>query len=280
MAKFLFRAKTQLIGVVATGIINPFYAELIGASETAIAEAGYRRLVDASAPYIANVRPEILSVWPVDGILMHGAVGRTAEGILGSRIVHVPVVYLDSPADSQHDTVQFDLGPAMRDAAAQMIAKGHTRSGIVSPLDQFDLLVKQRYQPLYNACHTVGTRPHYFRLKEDNRKAAFQLGMQIAAMPPATRPTMLFCHSDHLAIGVYNGLVRSGLRVPEEIGIIGVDGISETDCMDRLLSTIRHPVDELCKVAVTMLRERIEGAVTSSPRHVSVPSVFLARETT
>ena len=280
MAKYLFRGKTHLIGVVATGIINPFYAELIGASETAIAESGYRRLVDASAPLISNVRPEILSVWPVDGILMHGAVGRAAEGLLGARVEHVPVVYLDSPADAQHDTVQFDLAPAIADAAGQMIAKGHTRFGIVSPLDQFDLLVKQRYQPLYNACHTINTRPNYFRLKEDSRQSAFQLGMQIAGMPPATRPTILFCHSDHLAIGIYNGLVRRGVRAPDDIGIIGIDGISETDCMDRPLSTIKHPVDELCKVAVTMLRERIEGTVTSSPRHVNIPSVFLPRETT
>ena len=280
MAKSLFRGKTHLIGVVATGILNPFYAELTGASETAIAEAGYRRLVDASAPYVAKARPEILSVWPVDGILMHGAIGRAAEGILGARVVHVPVVYLDSPADSQHDTVQFDLAPAITDAAAQMLAKGHTRFGIVSPYDQFDLLVKQRYQPLYNACHTINTRPHHFKLKDDSRRAAFQLGIDIAEIPSTTRPTILFCHSDHLAIGVYNGLVRSGLRVPEDISVIGVDGITETDCMDRLLSTIRHPVDELCKLAVDMLRERIDAKVTSGPRHVTVPSVFLARETT
>lgn len=280
MAKSLFRGKTQLIGVVITGIENPFFTALVGAGETAIAAAGYRRLVDASIPYTALARPEILSVWPVDGILMHAAIGRVSEGILGAPVSHVPVVYLDSPADAHRDTVQFDLRSAMAEAAEHILARGHERIGIVSPYDPFDLFVKQRYQSLYAAVRGPRARIVHLKLEDNSRRGALNLGLQIAAMPASERPTALFCHNDHLAIGLYHGLLRAGLSVPGDIAIVGVDGIDEADCLDRPLSTIVNPVDELCKVAVAMLLERIEDGVDCAPRHVAVTSVFVPKGTT
>ncbi|MEO7717316.1 MAG: LacI family DNA-binding transcriptional regulator [Capsulimonas sp.] len=280
MAKSLFRGKTQLIGVLMTGIENPFFTELLGASETAIAEGGYRRLVDASIPYIAKARPEILSVWPVDGILMHAAIGRVSEGILGAPVSHVPVVYLDSTADAHRDTVQFDLRPAMAAAAEHLFERGHKRIGVITPYDPFDLFVKQRHQSLYAAAHDRGVAVVSMKLDDNSRRGALNLGLYIASMPPSERPTALICHNDHIAIGVYHGVLRAGLRVPEDIAIVGVDGIEEGDCLDKPLTTIKNPVDELCRIAVAMLRERIEGAVTCPPRHVTVPSVFLPKGTT
>ncbi|BDI31118.1 LacI family transcriptional regulator [Capsulimonas corticalis] len=280
MAKSLFRGKTQLIGVLMTGIENPFFTELLGASETAIAEAGYRRLVDASIPYIAKARPEILSVWPVDGILMHAAIGRVSEGVLGAPVSHVPVVYLDSPVDAHRDTVQFDLRPGMAAAADHLLSRGHRLIGIVSPYDPFDLFMKQRHQALNAAAQELGARIVSLKLDENSRRGALNLGLRIAAMPSSERPTALLCHNDHLAIGVYHGVRRAGLRVPEEIAIVGVDGIEEADCLDKPLSTIKTPVEELCRIAVTMLRERIEGAVDCPPRHRTVASVFQPKGTT
>jgi DNA-binding LacI/PurR family transcriptional regulator len=279
MARSLFHGKTHLIGVVATGISNPFYTELIGACETAIADTGYKRLVDASVPYVARARPEILSVWPVDGILMHGAIGRVSEGVLGAR-VHVPVVYLDSAADGFRDTVQFDLRTALMTASHYVLARGHTKIGIITPYNEFDFFIKQRYQALYSVFQEVGGSVGYYRLSEDTRRSAMQIGLEIAALPENERPTALFCHSDHLAIGVYHGLKRAGIKVPQEMALIGIDGIDEGDCLDEPLSTIKNPIDELCRIAVSMLRERIEQVDVGLPRHITVPSVFIPKATT
>ena len=211
---------------------------------------------------------------------MHTAIGRVSEGILGGRVSHVPVVYLDSPADAHRDTVQFDLKPGMAAAVEHVLAKGHVRVGIVTPYEPFDLFVKQRHQPLYKAVLDLGTRIVYFKLEDSSRRGAFNLGQRIAAMPARERPTALFCHNDHFAIGVYHGLRSAGLRVPEDVSIVGVDGIDEADCLDLPISTIVSPVNELCKIAVTMLRERIEESVDCAPRHVTVTSVFVPKKTT
>ena len=280
MAKSLFRGKTQLIGLLITGIQNPFFTELIGASESAIAEAGYRRLVDASIPYTALARPEILSVWPVDGILMHAAIGRVSEGILGVPVSHVPVVYLDSPADANRDTVQFDLRDAMAAATAHVLESGRRRIGIITPYDPFDLFVKQRYQALYGAASGAGARIAHFKLMDSSRRGALELGLRIAALPATERPDALFCHNDHLAIGIYHGLLRAGLRVPNDVAIVGVDGIEEADLLDIPLSTIKNPVDELCAIGVRMLRERIEEEEDGPARHIPVASVFVPKGTT
>lgn len=280
MAKSIFRGKTHLIGVLMTGLENPFFTELLGATEMAISGAGYRRLVDVSIPYTATARPEILSVWPVDGILMHVSIGRVSEGILGTPVPHVPVVYLDSSADAHRDTAQFDLRPGMMAAEEHLFSRGHTRIGIVSPYDPFDVFVKMRHQSLYAAEHERNVRVVALKLDDNSRWGAFNLGLSIAAMTPRERPTALICHNDHIAIGIYHGILRAGLRVPDDIAIVGVDGIREGDCLDKALTTIKNPVDELCRIAVTMLRERIEEQVDCPPRHVTVPSVFLPKETT
>ena len=279
MARSLFKGRTHLIGMLTSGIGNPFFAELIGASEAAIAAAGYGRLVDASFPYEAQARPELISVWPVDGILMHAAIGRVSEGILGTRVDHVPVVYLDSPADAHRDTVQFDVGPGLKAAAEHVLAQGHTRFGIVSPNDQFDLLTKQRNKPLYEACSGLGNPFSYFRVEEQNQRKAMEIGLQVAAMKPEVRPTAIFCSSDYLAIGVFHGLMRGGVRIPEDVALIGEGGIEAGEFISKPLSTIKCPLDELCRIAVTMLHERIESLVDCPPRHVTVPTAYVPRET-
>ena len=196
MARSLFRGKTHLIGMVTTGIENPFFTELIRASEVAIAAAGYRRLVDASVPYIAKARPAILSVWPVDGILMHVGIGRVSEGLLGTPVSHVPVVYLDSSADAQRDTVQFDLRNAMAAAAEHLLSRGHTQIGIVTPYDPFDLFVKQRHLPLYSAAQARNARVTPMKLEDSSLRGSLNLGLTLAAMAPHERPTALVCHND------------------------------------------------------------------------------------
>jgi DNA-binding LacI/PurR family transcriptional regulator len=280
MARSIFKGKTHLLGMLTSGIGDPFFAELIGASEAAIAEAGYGRLVDASFPHVAKARPEILSVWPVDGILMHAAIGRISEGILGTRVSHVPVVYLDSPADAYRDTVQFDLGPGLKAAAKHMIERGHTRFGIVGPYDQFDLLTKQRNKPLYEACKGLDNPFLYFRVEDSSQRSAFMIGLQIAAMQAGERPTAIFCNSDYLAIGVFHGLIRGGVCIPQEVAVVGEGGIEAGEYISQPLSTIKCPVDELCRIAVSMLHERIESLVDCPPRHVTVPTFFIPRETT
>jgi DNA-binding LacI/PurR family transcriptional regulator len=280
MARSLFRGRTRLIGLLTSGIGNPFFSELIGECETAIAEGGYRRLVDASFPYVAKARPELLSVWPVDGILMHAAIGRISEGILGPRVAHVPVLYLDSPADSMRDTVQFDLRPGMIDAAESLLAKSHVHIGIVSPYDQFDWVTKQRNQPLVEACQGLRRSFSYYKLDEDSQPSAYELGQRIGSLPAERRPTALFCYSDHLAIGIYHGLLRAGARIPDDIAVVGEGGIEGGLCLDRPLSTIKYPVADLCRIGVRMLRERIEGLVDCPPRHILLPTEFIQRETT
>jgi DNA-binding LacI/PurR family transcriptional regulator len=64
------------------------------------------------------------------------------------------------------------------------------------------------------------------------------------------------------------------------MALIGIDGIDEGDCLDEPLSTIKNPIDELCRIAVSMLRERIEQVDVGLPRHITVPSVFIPKATT
>lgn len=92
-------------------------------------------------------------------------------------------------------------------------------------------------------------------------------------------PEVVFCHNDVIAIGLYHGLRRTGVRVPEDVAIVGFDGIEEGQVLDKPLSTVRIPVDELCQSAVTFLIERLREPARAVQQHL-VGTIYQPGETT
>jgi DNA-binding LacI/PurR family transcriptional regulator len=72
-------------------------------------------------------------------------------------------------------------------------------------------------------------------------------------------PDAIFCHSDDVAIGIYRGLCDLDLNVPEEVALVGCDGIQDCEYLETPLTTIVQPVTEMCAVAWDFLRRRVES---------------------
>ena len=91
------------------------------------------------------------------------------------------------------------------------------------------------------------------------------------------RPTAVFAGNDVSAVGVYQALYRAGLRVPQDVSVVGYDDIELARYLTPPLTTIHQPQEELCRQAVDTLLERIQGA-DDAPRIISLEPTLIQRE--
>ena len=89
------------------------------------------------------------------------------------------------------------------------------------------------------------------------------------------RPTAVFVCNDLMAIGAMRGARRMGLRIPEDLSIIGFDDIALAAAVSPALTTMVQPTSEMARMATTLLIERIQGQATNEDSQRIVLSVEL-----
>jgi LacI family transcriptional regulator len=106
----------------------------------------------------------------------------------------------------------------------------------------------------------AGLRPDVVQVPGGTRARARQTIRDYVRTGAA--PDGVLCRYDDLAIGVYRGLRDLGLRIPEDVAIVGCDGIEDTEYLDAPLTTIVQPIDEMCDLAWDLLERRMEAPDT------------------
>lgn len=90
----------------------------------------------------------------------------------------------------------------------------------------------------------------------------------------------IFCMTDTIALGLIRGFADRGIRVPEDVAVIGFDGISEGECFIPSLSTIRTDLDDLARKAMGLLLKRIDGDSDDAPVRLTADYELVVREST
>jgi LacI family transcriptional regulator len=282
-ARSLGRRKTDTIGLLISGLRNPFFVELLESAEHAALAAGFSVLLD-TAPSVQGtykVHAPVRSAWPVDGALVWSWNKQSAAEFLGTQADSLPIVYLGSFRDDSSDWVSFNYDEGGRIAGRHLVERGYKRIAYIAP-HAFDIKKQEgRYNGLHAVCREAGVAFSMIVTDgEENRRAGLRMATEIAAMPVAARPDALFCHNDVLAIGVYNGLVRAGLRIPEDIAVMGFDGIEEGRELPQVLTTVRTSTSELSNAAMRLLLDRLNSETPRPPEQVVLHPVLNTGETT
>ena len=274
--------RTNTVALLISGLQNPFFLHILEESEKLLMAGGYQAIVDAApsvnGTYVSHGK---MSGWPVDGVLMWAGVNQKATDILGAPATELPVVYLGYPREDDSSWVAFDLYQGGALAADFLISKGHTDIGFIHPWDTNQMSRFPAYSGFADRCRKVDVRLRTFGTvrQEETQRSGRETGLLVASMPPETRPKAIFCHNDVIAIGVYHCLIRGGVRVPEDIALIGFDGTEEGQCLDKPLTSVLTPVDVFCRHAVDVLMNRLAGTVELSPDRILVPAELLIGET-
>jgi LacI family transcriptional regulator len=293
LARSLVKQKTDTLGLLLPDFGNPFFRDVYDQFEKLAVESGRQILLDpGTATYGQYHELRKIAAWLVDGVLIWTIPDHNVENYLGERARGVPVVYLGHLREDGSDCVAMDLCQAGRLTMEHLLARGRRRIAFVStfPPENFRLPSHQQigfqnnqlltYQKL---CRDAGIDPAILVLDGNGTMEAvsFRMGVSVAARPPSERPDALICHNDWIAHFVILGLMQGGLRVPHDIAVVGCDGIEAGKHIPNgPLTTVRAPVEALCRTAIDILLARIGGETDASPRQVLIPTELIAGGTT
>lgn len=258
LARALSRGKTDCIGLMISGFRNPFYVALLEHTEKMLHEAGYQVLIDSSSLQETNEMSGKLQGWNVDGVLIYSP-QKDLTLYLGADARDLPTVGMGT-SSGRGDWVVFDIYSGALQAIEYSIKRGYKRIAHVTPCDtQRREQMDGRLAGCFDACQKAGVPLEIISIAgEDILAGGRRIGLEIAARKTKKRPHVLLCHNDAMAIGVINGLRRGKVRVPEDVAVVGFDGIDEGQLLDKPLTTVEMPIEEACRNAVALLLERIQ----------------------
>lgn len=260
LARSLRTQKTQMIAVLIADISNSFYHGIVRAIQDVAHECGYDVMIANSDHIYENEKHfcEAVTRRPVDGVIMvpqHLTVHDLDELITRT---HAPVVALGQHIDHPFiDVIYVQDEGAVYDATHWLIdALGHQQIGIISVPDDLPP-GPRRLRGFMQALSDRGlsVSPEHIVIGDftlDSGRAAAQKLLQNDRLP-----TALLVLNDLMAIGVMLTLQNAGVRVPEDVAIVGFDDIPEAQIVRPALTTIAHDSADIGQKLATCLFERI-----------------------
>ena len=259
LARSLKLNQTRTIGMLITASTNPFYSELVRGVERSCFERGYSLVLcnTEGDEQRMNRNLETLMQKRVDGLLLLCTETHQPSKEIIQRYPSIPTVMMDwAPFDGTSDLIQDNslLGGDM--ATQHLIDKGHTRIAcITGPLDKTP--ARLRLEGYLSAMERAGLAiPDGYRITGDFEfNGGFEALQKLLAQE--LRPQAVFIGNDAMAFVAYQALYQAGLRVPDDMAIVGYDDIELARYMTPPLTTIHQPKDELGELAIDVLIHRM-----------------------
>jgi LacI family transcriptional regulator len=281
-ARTLVSGRSHLFGIIVENITNPFFPELIQSFEEVAVAHGYEILISSS-----NSDPEILANCvrrmlerKVDGVAV---LSFGAEEPVLDELVHrnIPMVLaefrLEEPKIS---TILLDYNTGIRAAVNHLAALGHRKIAFLAGP---------------HTLHSALTRVNDFRAAMDAARLTTQKQWIIECdhtlkggvtgftklQALASRPTAILCSNDVTAIGVLRAAYMGGMRVPQDLSVVGLDDIDFAEFTLPPLTTVRLSRVDLARAAFEALRQQAEEPVSAKiQREFLVSTCLVVRGST
>ncbi len=270
-ARQLRSGTARAIGLVVLDVSNPFFTDVARGVEEAATEAGHAVILcntDESVQKEAR-HLELLAEQRVHGVLITPA-DPTLAPVHKLRERGVSVVLLDHPAelaDACSVSVDDRTGGAL--AIEHLLATGHRDIIMVNGAPDRLYQARERYAGAVDAMTAAGRGPRSLNVIE---VPAFTVARGLAAgeelLARPRRPSAVFCANDLLALGVLQAMVRSGVRVPEEVAIVGYDDIDFAAAAAVPLSSVRQPRQLIGRTAAELVIAETQDPEEHEHQHV------------
>jgi LacI family transcriptional regulator len=281
-ARALSSRRTRTIGAVIPTVDNAMFARGIEALQRYLSLKDYLLLLATSGydPEVEHQQAQNMISRGVDGLILRGDVH--SEGLRKLLATHrIPFVNVGVyHPDKPYASVGADNEAAAWRACRHLLALGHRRIGMVAALSRHNDRASARVQGVRRAMAEAGLalEPRWtlevpYQL-DDARQAARTL------LPPdaAQRPTALVCGNDVIAYGVLLEAERRGLRVPQDLSVMGFDDLEWSRHLRPSLTTMHLPTDEVWSRAGQYLVHVLAGL--PAPLHHEVEASLVVREST
>ncbi len=274
MARGLASRRTRTIGVLLNDLHNPFFAEILDGVFAACDELDYRPLLGTGRREAAGERRalELLFEHRVDGLLLVSPRLTSAELVGVARTA--PTVVVGRTLRSRlADSVTNDDAAGAALAVEHLAGLGHVSIAHVD--GGRGAGAAARRAGYLRAMRTLGLQPHVLG-GDFTDVAGVRAAERLLALPEL--PTAVFAANDVVAAGVLDRLEDAGLRIPEDVSIVGYDNTFLAALHHMSLTTIDQPRPEIGATATRLLVERVEGRTRAVHRRVA-PSLVVRATT-
>ncbi len=277
-ARTLATGLTYTVVYVAPAPSRPFYAESALVLQELVAQDGYDLIIRPSTGEVEQ-RDYMPITQGVDCAIAHDLNLEDPDqaGRWRGLARAMPLVLVNGVTDGVMgvDKVDVDLASGVEAALGHLWDQGCRRIAHLTKTLSPDGVTGERAVTYVRFMRAAGQEPTFIPAAEISRAGARE-AMQEYVTTHAP-PDAILCHNDDTAIGAYRGLVDVGLRVPEDVALVGCDGIEDTEYLERALSTITQPVAEMISLAWQFLKTRLHDP-SAAPRQQTLFSQFVARE--
>lgn len=276
IARSLFRKKSNIIGVIIPDISHPFFGEIVNQIEYHAYKNQYKILLCNSQ---LNKQKEseyinMLKASQVDGIIM----GSHTLDIEEYTSINLPLVTLDRQVSESIPYVSSDHYKGGMLATKLLLKKGCKKVAHISGNLQLHLLAKARYDGFMDVVKAQDI-PHVV-VETDLNGFDYKEYEQIVADLFAEHPDLdgVFASSDIIAAQVLKECKRLGKKVPNDVKVVGFDGIQLGNYITPELTTIRQPIKDIATTAVKLIVDQING--NEVPRENILPVKLWEKEST
>lgn len=255
-ARSLSTQSSNIIAVILRGeqgqnvFLNPYNAALSGTIISHIQQQGYYSMVNimkSDADILQTLRS-----WNVDGVIFLGMFDDEIEKIY--EATNIPKVFIDSYSNVRRlSNVGIDDYAGGHLAANHLLAYGHRNFAFVGPPTTHNGVVRHRLNGFCDALQKHGIQlKHQFIVESDvDAEEIFEIGRKIADLRDEI--TGVFVASDQIASFLMNSLWKRGIRVPEQISMIGFDDLMLCQQLTPPLTTIAQNLTQKASLAAEVL---------------------------
>lgn len=260
MARNVRRSESHTILVIVPDICDPFFSEMIRGIEVTAAERDYLVLIGDCAHQNRQQKSflNLVMTRQIDGMVLLGSQVPFETGIEDQRSLPPMVMANEFAPELELPTVHIDNLTAAFEAVNHLLKLGHSHIAcIAGPQDM--PLCQYRLQGYIQALRRSGlvVNPQYIVRGDFTFDAGSRAMKQLMTLPHP--PDALFCHSDIMALGAMAQAKIMGLRVPQDLSLIGFDDIELSRYSDPQLTTVAQPRFNIGREAMLLLLEQLQG---------------------
>jgi DNA-binding LacI/PurR family transcriptional regulator len=279
-------SQVRSLGLVIKEIDNPYYGEVVTGARAAAEQAGYTLLVMSSEGEHDSERRAVglAQAKGVDGLIITPVLDQTADlsHLFELKRRNLPFVLLEEVLGVQASLVDVDNQSASRKAVEFLIEQGHARiAHFAGPA--YSMHTQERIDGVRRAC----SASHIIFGDDDvvpagaHAENGYRAGLEyFRGRDGADRPTAVTCYNDLVAIGLCRALTELGIRVPDDVSVVGFDDIQLLEYLPLRLTSVRMPKFEMGELAAQMLIRHIESRETLPPQKVYLEAELVVRDST
>ena len=256
MARGLASARTRTIGVLLNDLDNPFFADIAAGIEALASELGYQLLLGTGRRVPAREQTAVAAFgdYRVDGLILVSP--RLDEAALAAAARRTPTVVLGRElAAPDLDTLGVDERMGVRAVVNYLAGLGHADILHVTGGDGAGAATREAAFKAEMAAAGLG--PGRVLAGDFTEDSGVRAAQTLLTRGPL--PTAVFAANDLIAAGMMDTFLRAGLRIPEDLSLVGYDNIYIAGLRQISLTTVDQPRATMGRQALELLLERIEG---------------------